>query len=155
MLYAQRRGSLKYEYGIVDETGKLLTMWIQKALQQAGEFELDGARYTVRTAGWTQRQASLITADGTVLAEADGVGRKRWTVQAGGVVHNFERASILRSDQALVNAGQQQIGLIRRAGFWGQRAQADLPGLPLPVAVFALVVTLMLWERNDSAAAAG
>ena len=32
---------------------------------------------------------------------------------------------------------------------------ADLPGLPLPVQVFALVVVLTMWTRQASAAAAG
>lgn len=155
MLYAQRRGAFDNSHGIVDESGKLIAFWNPKTFRQAGEFELLGARYTVQTAGWAYQRASLLGSDGAVLAEADGVGRKRWTVLAGGTTHDFERTSIWRADQALVNAGQQRIGLIRRAGFWGQRAEADLPGLPLPVAVFALILVLMLWERNDSAAAAG
>jgi hypothetical protein len=154
MLYAQRRGALKYTYGIVDEDSKLIAFWNPKAFQNGGEFELLGTRYTVQTAGWAQQRATLIAGDGTVLAEADGVGRKRWTVRAGDEEHHFERASIWRADQALVNPGRQRIGLIRRVGFWGQRAQADLPGLPQPIAVFALVLALLLWERDDGAAAA-
>lgn len=152
MLYAQRRGAFDNSHGIVDETGKLIAFWNPKTWRQAGEFELLGARYTVQTAGWAAQRASLIGSDGAVLAEADGVGKKRWTVRAGDAIHDFERTSIWRADQTLVNAGRQQIGLIRRVGFWGQRAEADLPGLPLPVAVFALIVVLMLWERNDAAA---
>ena len=152
MLHARRGGAFKRTYEITDDTGKQVAVWNPRTWRQAGRVELAGGGYEVETSGWTNRRATLIGADGAVLATADGVGRKRWVVQTPEATYEFERVSAWRADQALLHAGQR-VGILRRTGFWGNRAEADLPGLPLPVALFAFAVTLLLWERNDTAAA--
>ncbi len=85
------------------------------------------------------------------MAQADGLGRRRWTVTASGVVHQFQRASVWRSDQLLL-AGEQPVGVVRRTSSWFGRAEADLPGLPVPVQVFVLVVLLTRWDNTEAAA---
>jgi hypothetical protein len=107
----------------------------------------------VRSSGVTQRRAELVDQAGRQVATADGVGRRNWTISTDRGELAFRRASVWRADQVL-ELGGQPVGSIRRLGFWGTRAEADLPGLALPLAVFALVVVLMLWERNAAAASA-
>ncbi len=47
------------------------------------------------------------------------------------------------------------MGYVRRTDFWRNEAEADLPGLPLPIQVFALVVVLTMWARAASVSAGG
>jgi hypothetical protein len=150
MLYARRRGALKGTYEITDDAGEPVTAWRPWAWRSGGEFELDGAVYTVRATGWGKREAEMADQRGGLLARAEGVGRKRWTVEAGGRVHEFERASLFRMDQVLVQGGRP-VGGVRKTGMMRSGADADLPGLPLPVALFALTVVLMHWARADAA----
>jgi hypothetical protein len=41
---------------------------------------------------------------------------------------------------------------VRRTGSWRTGAEADLPDLPLPEAVFTFAVALLAWQRDDAAA---
>ncbi len=58
-----------------------------------------------------------------------------------------------RPDQDLVDDTDAVVGSIRRASMWNLTADADLPGLPDPVAVFAVLVVVLMWEASASAAA--
>jgi hypothetical protein len=82
--------------------------------------------------------------DGTPVATADLVGRKRWTVEAGNHRYEFQRASIWRREQEL-RPGGERVGSVRRPSLWRTDVVADLPGLPLPVQIFALAVILTGW----------
>jgi hypothetical protein len=152
MLQAQRRGAFKHSYEITGDDGALITTFHPSGWRSKGEFDLGGTGYAVRSSGWTQQRAELVDQAGRQVATADRVGRKDWTISTDRGELAFRRTSMWRGDH-LLELGGQQVGSIRRLGFWGSRAEADLPGLPLPLAVFALVVVLMLWERNDTAAA--
>jgi hypothetical protein len=152
MIRAQRRGAFKHSYEITGDDGREITTWNPSGWRSKGEFALGGTGYAVRASGWVQQRAELVDEAGRQVAGADGVGRKQWTITTDRGVWEFRRASMWRPDQVLEVDGRP-VGSIRRVGFWGARAEADLPGLPPEVAVFALVVVLMLWERNDTAAA--
>lgn len=152
MLHARKQGAFKRAYDITTAAGTPVATWSKSTWQNNGEFELDGARYGVRTSGWIQQRAELVEGQGREVAAADQVGRKRWTITTGRREYTFRRASAWRADQVLEVDGEQ-VGTIRRTGRWTTGAEADLPGLPPPVAVFALVVVLMMWQRNDTAAA--
>jgi hypothetical protein len=152
MLLAQRRGAFKHSYEITGDDGAPITTFHPSGWRSKGEFDLGGTGYSVRSSGWTQQRAELVDRDGRQVATADRVGRKNWTISTDRGELAFRRASVWRADQVL-ELGGEPVGSIRRVGFWGSRAEADLPGLSLPLAVFALVVVLMLWERNDTAAA--
>ena len=82
-----------------------------------------------------------------------GVGRKRWTVQAGGRTYHFERASMWNTAQELRNEAGP-IGLIRRTSFWRGTVSADLPGLPPLVQIFVLGVVITMWDAQAAAASA-
>lgn len=153
MLHARSQGAFKRTYEITGDDGKLIATWSSSAWRSKGVLDLAGTGYAVRTSGWTQQRAELVDEHGREVAAADRVGRKQWTITTDRREFTFRRVSAWRSEQALELDGEQ-VGSIRRTGRWKTGAEADLPGLPPQVAVFALVVVLMMWERNDTAAAA-
>lgn len=152
MLLAKKVSLLRQRYDISD-SGLPLATWEGAMWRSGGTFELDGRRYEVRGNLWGSKYG-MVTEDGTAVASADRVGRKRWTVEAHGQVFEFQRVSMWRREEALYSDGRR-IGAVRRTGRWRRDTEADLPGLPLPVQVFVLVVVLTMWEAAAAAAAGG
>ena len=152
MLEARRKGFWKGDYELSVD-GRPLTRWDAKTWRSGGSFTLDGRRYEVRANGWGTRY-EMSDQIGMAVAEANRVGRKRWTVEAGGRTYTFERASFWRSEERLVADGRP-VGTVKRVSAFRGDAVADLPGLPLPVQVFAFTVVLSAWDAAAAAAAGG
>jgi hypothetical protein len=144
MLNAEKTSIWSSRYDISD-SGRQIARWEPSWWRSGGAFELDGQRYEVRSTTWGSR-FELLGPHGAVLASAERVGRKRWTLRAGDRSYQFRRASMWRSDQELL-LDDLPVGSIRRTSAWRSSAVADLPGLPLPVQVFVLCVVLALWAR--------
>lgn len=151
MLQARRVGFFRSDYEITVD-GRPVTTWTSRTWRTGGSFELDGARYEVGGNFLGSRYA-MADDRGEHIAAADRVGRKHWTVTADGAVYEFSRDSAWRREQVLIHKGAV-VGSVRRTSAWRSDAEADLPGLPLPVQLFVLVVVLTMWEAQDSAAAA-
>jgi hypothetical protein len=152
VLRAEKVSVWRSNYRIVAD-GVPIATWNMSVWKHGGELVLAGRRYQIRGNAWGGRYG-MAAEDGTVVAVADRVGRSQWTVQAGGTRYRFRRSSFWRQEQQLV-IGATPIGSIRRVNRWRGGAVADLPGLPLPVQVFALLVVLTMWERQADAAAGG
>lgn len=150
MLQARKVNVWRNRYELASD-GQPLTTWDRRTWRSGGTFELAGRRYHVRGNVWATR-FEMTDEFGMNLAAADRVGRKRWTVEASGRSYQFQRASLWRSEQMLVTDGRP-VGSVRRASAWRGDAVAELPGLPLPVQVFVLVVVLTMWDSSDAAAA--
>jgi len=150
MLEARKVSVWKNRYDIIAD-GRRLAGWDVSAWRAGGTIKLDGRRYAVRGNMWGNKYG-MVGEDGTPIASADRVGRKRWTVEADGRTYEFQRASLWRQEQELHCEGRR-VGSIKRSHFWRPGAVAELPGLPLPVQAFVLAVVLTMWEQ--SAAAAG
>ena len=151
MLRAKKISVWRSRYEITADE-RIVATWEGSMWKTGGTFELDGRRYEIRGNVWGSRYG-MVTDGGTAVASADRVGRRRWTVEAGGQVYTFERASIWRQDQVLHSEGRG-IGRIRRTGMWRGDATADLPGIPLPVQLFMLAVVLTMWDQQAAAGAA-
>ncbi|MFN2494646.1 MAG: hypothetical protein ABR608_01885 [Pseudonocardiaceae bacterium] len=149
MLQAKKVGFWKNRYEITAD-GRVLATWAPSIWKTGGTFELDGQRYEIRGNMWGSKYG-MVTEDGAAVASADRVGRKRWTVQAGGRVYEFQRASIWRQEEILHSEGSQ-VGSIKRISMWRGDAMADLPGLPVPVQIFVLAVVLTMWDQQFAAA---
>ncbi|HEV2089171.1 MAG TPA: hypothetical protein VGR21_12735 [Cryptosporangiaceae bacterium] len=152
MLEARKTSVWKNTYEITAD-GRPLARWDGSVWKAGGQFELDGQRYQVRGNMWGSKYG-MVTEDGTPVAAAERVGRKRWTVEADGRTYEFQRASIWRNEQQLLVAGQP-VGSVKRKSMWRNDAVADLPGLPVPVQVFVLAVVLPMWDWDDATAALG
>lgn len=150
MLTARNTSLWRGTYEIAVD-GRPVTTWTPKVWSSGGVFELDGRHYAFTGKGFGSRYA--LTAGGTPVARADCVGRRDWTLREGGRTHTFRRASFWSGDQLLVDGGRV-LGGVRRTGRWRGDAEAELPGLGLPVQIFALTVVLTLWSAQVTAAAA-
>jgi hypothetical protein len=146
VLRASRVGVLSTRYEISRDEAVLCT-WKPSAFFGGGAFVLDGRGFEVTRGGWTGRRYRLLDEAGELVALADGVGRQSWTLEAAGVTHEFERTSPFRRDQVLLADGVEA-GSVRRNSAWFGDAEADLPGLPLPVQVFVLVSLLSVWDED-------
>jgi hypothetical protein len=135
---------------VIDLDGRQITVWDGSMWKVGGSFELEGQRYTVRANMWGSTYG-MAGDDGTPVATARHVGRKRWTVESGDRTYEFQRASLWRADQEL-RSGGDRVGAIRRTSMWRTDAVADLPGLPVPVQIFVLAVVLTMWSQSDASA---
>ena len=150
MLEATKPSIWRNNYDITVD-GRPLARWEGSLWKAGGTFELDGRRYHVRSNMWGSTYG-MADDDDTAVATADRVGRKRWTVEADGLTYAFQRPSLWRSEEELLSEGRR-VGSVTRTSIWRSDAVADLPGLPLPVQVFVLVVVLTTWDQDASSAA--
>jgi len=147
MLEAKGVSVWRNRYDITAD-GRRLATWDPSMWKSGGTIELDGRRYEVRAKMWGNKYG-MVDENGTPIASADRVGRKNWTVEAGGRTYEFRRPSPWRNEQEL-HSGGQRIGSVKRTSIWRRDAVSDLPGLPLPVEVFVLAVVLTMWDRAAS-----
>ncbi|MBE1489221.1 hypothetical protein [Plantactinospora soyae] len=147
-LTAKGQGLFKNDYELSAD-GKPLTYWNAKSLRSGGSFPLDGRTYEVK-ANILATQWELTDETGMLVAVAERVGRKNWTITSGGRTYAFERASIFRLEERLIVDGKPA-GSIRRKYLHSDVSHADLPGLPAPIQVFAFIVSLSGWDLADAA----
>jgi hypothetical protein len=150
MLNASRKGFWKNDYELSVD-GRPLTRWNARSWRSGGSFTLAGRRYDVASNVLGSR-FTMTDETGMLFATASRVGRKRWSIEAQGRTYAFERASFWRSEERLVESGQT-VGTVRRTSNWSGDAEADLPGLPLPLQVFAFTTILTGWDQTAAAAA--
>ncbi|WP_085916025.1 MULTISPECIES: hypothetical protein [Pseudonocardia] len=124
--------------------------------RSGGRMTVDGADYQVGANIWGSTYTMTGGPGGpdAVVATAERVARKHWTVTADGRSYRFRRASMWSSEQLLVE-GDQTLGSVRRLSWWRGGAEAELPGLSLPVQLFVVAVVLSMWEKQQNAAAGG
>ncbi|WP_327003620.1 hypothetical protein OHA72_52595 [Dactylosporangium sp. NBC_01737] len=151
MLIAKRTSVWRTRYQ-VSQDGHLVAAWDGSLWRSGGDLNVAGQGFQVRGNAWGSRFSMLDKAGG-VVAAADRVGRKRWTVAAGGVTYHFQRASIWSQAQELYADGRK-VGSVRKTSVWGSDIAVDLPGVPLPVQVFVLGVLVTMWQAQASAAGA-
>jgi hypothetical protein len=151
VLYARRNGVLKVKYSISQDRTQLTT-WTPPSKGDDGTFVLDGTEYVV-DADSSASQALLKVDEGEVVAAAHGLGRTPWFVQAHGRDYTFVR-SLERWSEQLMVAGGQQVGVVRKVADKRRRwAEAELPDMHPPVAVFVMAVVLTMWAGSDLTAA--
>jgi len=150
MLEARKVTLWRDRYDLVAD-GKAVASWDGWFWRSGGTLYLAGRRYDVKSNVWGNR-FEMIDEVGVIVAAANGVRRKRWTVEAGGWTYQFQRASQWRSEE-LILADGRPAGSVRRVGGSGRSGVvADLPGLPLLLQIFVVVVVVIRWDAQDGAA---
>lgn len=144
MLEAKRSGVFKSRWEISSD-GRPLAVWEPAVWRNGGTVQCAGMRYEVRVNFWGNRY-TLVREGGAVVATADRVGRKRWTVQADGKTYEFERGSVFGEKEWLVTDGAKT-GWIKRTSMWRYHLAAELPGLPPLTQAFAIIVVAHKWEQ--------
>lgn len=152
MLLAKRTSIWRARYE-VSQHGHPVAHWDGAVWRQGGDLEVAGQPFQVRGNMWGSRFSMLDKAGG-VIAAADRVGRKRWSVTAGPVTYQFQRASVWSEAQDLLVDGRK-VGSVRKVSVWRSDVAVDLPGVPLPVQVFILGVLVTMWQAHAAAAASG
>jgi hypothetical protein len=147
MVTAKRIAVWRARYELTAD-GQPLGTWNGRAWRYGGTVDLAGRHYEVGGNLWGTR-FTMAQESGETVAAADRVGRKRWTVTAGGRTYGFQRASIWRYEEQLV-ANEQPVGTVRRTSMWRGDAVAELPGMPLPVQAFVLAVVLTMWDAQSA-----
>jgi len=74
---------------------------------------------------------------GALVAAADRVGRKRWTVEAAGQTFHFRRKSFWGNEEELV-LGDTRMGSVRKTSFCRGDVAVELPGLATALQLFVL-----------------
>jgi hypothetical protein len=147
MLEAKRRSVWKSSYDVTSD-GRPVARWDASSWKNTATIEVDGRHYRMRGNTWGNKFTMVDQSDAPV-ASADRVGRKRWTVDAGGRTYHFRRASMWDSTQQLY-VGDDPVGHVKRTSWWRGDVAADLPGLPLPVQVFVIGVVVAMWEAESA-----
>lgn len=153
--YAERMEARKISvwrsrYSVTDR-GREIAVWDSSIWTNGGEFELDGRQFQVRSNTWGNKY-TMADNLGTVVATADRVGRRRWTVEAAGQTYHFRRKSVWTSEEELV-LGDTRVGSVRKTGFWSGDVTVELPTLTTAVQLFVLGVIISMW--NAQAASSG
>jgi len=143
MMEARRQSAWRNDYEIAAD-GRPLAVFNGSLWRGGGELVLDGRRYEVRSSTWATSY-TLVDDGGALVASAQRVGRKEWSIDTGGVTHAFRRSSAWSLEQEHVVQGMT-MGAIKRTSMRRGDAVADLPGLPPLVAVFAITVVLTTWD---------
>jgi hypothetical protein len=131
-----------------------------RALVESGAIVMGDRRLTIRREG---------AMSGAWLLEEDtpGVGRQvvasaeKPSAWRNGIILRMSgrpelrlvRASAWKATFELIEA-DRRLGAIRRTGVWRRRLQAEIPDdVPPPLQLFALWMAVLLYRRDDSAAA--
>lgn len=152
MLIAKRTSVWRAQYEVTQDS-HLVARWDGSVWRSGGDVNVAGQVFQVRGNAWGSRFSMLDKAGG-VVAAAERVGRKRWSVTAGGVTYQFQRASVWSQAQDLLVDGRT-VGSVRKVSVWRGDVAVDLPGVPLPVQVFVLGVIVTMWQAQSAAAASG
>jgi hypothetical protein len=137
----------------VTDAGREVTVWDSSAWKRGGAFELDGRRFTVRS-NLRGNKYTMVDDVGAVIASADRVGRRRWTVEAAGQTYHFRRKSFWGNEEELL-LGDAPVGSVRRTSLWRGDVAVELPGLAPALQLFVLGVVISMWNERAAAAAGG
>ena len=155
MLVALKRGLLTRRFRIQrdgDELGELVV----SAWRKRAGIELEGVRYVFDREAFGQG-AFLLHSGERTLAEAvkPSAFRSRFEVRVGGRAYLLKKRTFWSGAFGVFD-GEREVGTLRRRGFFARRVEIDLPeGWPVAARVFFLWLALIVWEREDAAAAGG
>lgn len=150
MLRARRRGFFRREYEVSSDDAQVTTL--TGGRRESCEFSLADKAYRVEKVD--RRRFRLTGPDGRVAIAERRTGRE-WAIQAPSGNLTLVKPSVWRSGWEIRQRGTTQ-GEIRHDGAFKRTYSAGVPAdVPLPVAIFALYMALVIFERQAAAAAAG
>jgi hypothetical protein len=121
--------------------------------RERGELTIQGAKYAVRKEALLTGDFRLESAGGTVAtATRESVFRRRYQIVVGAHTYTLQSRSLWGRKMVLLEGGRE-VGAIEPRGAFTRRATASLPEIvPLPVRVFIVWLTLLMWKREAEAA---
>ena len=145
MIEARRVSVWNGRYDVIAD-GRHVATWVRAGSTTGGTLQWDGRRYQVR-ASMMGGTAGMYAPGGRQVATAHDVGRRLWTIQADGATYEVRRAPPWRPEDTLHVQGQR-VGSVKRTNILRGDAAANLPGMPLPVQLFALALVLTIWDAT-------
>jgi hypothetical protein len=139
----------------VDRDGRRVAELDISWWRERGELAVDGTSYAVAREGLLSGDFRMTAPDGRLVATASkpSAFRRRFDIVHGGRTWTLQARSAWRRTMDLSVEGRSA-GAITPTSIWSRRATANLPAaLPLPVQVFVVWLTVLLWKRDDEAAA--
>ncbi|MEO5822170.1 MAG: hypothetical protein ABIT71_16825 [Vicinamibacteraceae bacterium] len=140
----------------VSRDGRRLAELDISCWRERGVLSVDGASYAITREGFMSGDFRLTGPDNRVIASASkpSLLRRRFEIVHGGRTWTLQPRSAWGRAMTLLVDGRDA-GAITPAGAWTRRASASLPDtLPLPVQVFIVWLAVLLWKRDQDAAAA-
>jgi len=124
--------------------------------RERGALTITGQTYAIAREGLIAGDFRMTAPDHSVVATASkpSVLRRRFDIVCRGHTVVLEARSAWRRTMDVLLDGRA-VGAITPSGAWTRRASAELPdALPLPVQVFVVWLAVLLWKREQDAAAA-
>ncbi len=124
--------------------------------REKGQLTVEGAAYEVYREG-LMRGAFILEEGEAILARAEkpSAFQRLFLVEHAGRQYTLRARSAFFREVVLLD-GAAEIGVLSPEGFFNRRMTVDLPEhLPLPVRVFMIWLTVILWKRDAESAPAG
>jgi hypothetical protein len=137
------------------QNGSLLANIDVSSWREKGVLAVGGSNYKVYREGLMSGRF-ILEGNGTEMAFAEKPSalRRSFTVQHDGRTYVLQAESAFKRTFVLLEQGEQ-IGSIVPAGMFTRKATVNLPDvLPLPVQVFLIWLTVILWKRDSDGAVA-
>ena len=148
MLFARRWGAPRLHYKIAKDRKSLAT-WTPPSKGSGGTFAVAGVDYRIEAV--SAGTAVLEVVDGPSVAVAEGLGRTPWVVRTHDSTYTVDRTLERWAEQQVFVRGRW-VGAVRQAGRSGRHAEAELPDVPDPVAVFVMALVLQMWDAHARSA---
>ncbi len=155
MLRAVPVSWFSWDFNVLDGN-KQLALIDQAWVREAGELILDGTRYKVYREGYFGG-AFILETEGRVVARAvkPSAWRRAFEVEHDNKKYTLKAKSSWGRSFELLH-GTTAIGYLRPDNCFTRQAGVAFPdSIPLPVRVFMVWLTLLLWKRDQDSGAAG
>jgi hypothetical protein len=121
--------------------------------RERGELAVQGESFSVSRQGMMSGDFLLESGRGVMArATKPSMMRRLFLVQHDATTWTLRPRSVLGRTFVLLD-GEREVGRITPAGLWSRRANVDLPArVPLPVQVFLIWLTVLMWKREADAA---
>ena len=153
MLSAQPRKWYSWDFTLQDAEGRHVADVDVSSWRERGKVVLSGTEYRVRPEGL---RGPFVLEDGVSVrarARRTSLLGCAFEIEFEGDHYTLRKRSIW-SHTIVLSQGAEELGTIRRAAWYKRGAHVDLAERLSPVLkAFALWLALLLWKRDDAAAA--
>jgi hypothetical protein len=159
MLKATPNGWFSNDFTVYDRTCSPVAEMDLANWRESVEIQVGQKRYLAHRQGWRSKEFVLedsgVGGEVVAVAEKPSGWKNAVLFEHGATRYELKKASTWRSSFVVSREGVGVVGSVERSGMLKKREYLlDVPEeLPLEVRVFVSWLALILWQREDSAAA--
>jgi hypothetical protein len=137
------------------ENGRLVAHLNNSAWAERGTISIDGSDYLV----YRENPVSgyfILEKEGSLIARAKkpSAFRESFNIEYSGKSYTLRKESFMGRAFVLCE-DDQKTGSLQTMGLFTRKATASLPeGMPMPIRVFIIWLTILLWKRESDSTAA-